>query len=127
MKEILSVFLIIAILNLIGCHYYQVEKEDIEHRLEKLDIRVVTQDSKVYYFDAGKYFVENDTIKGLCRKWIDYDYEYEKVHIPLEEIEEYEVESEAEFPIFLVIMGIFSVIVFLVVVNSDSENHDHGI
>ena len=98
---------------MIGCAYYQVEKEEFINEEKKLDIKVITQDSKEYYFDAGKYFVENDTIKGLCRKWTDYNYEYEKVKIPLEEIKEYEIENKAQLPIFLVFIGTLVVISFL--------------
>ena len=124
MKKIVVVFLIISILNLVSCYYYSADKEEFLNQKEKLDISIVTQDSEVYFFDAGKYFVENDTIKGLCKqeirdkKGVKYKkYDYEKVQVPLSEIKEYKIENPNHLAISLIFVGAFSVGLFLVILN----------
>ena len=105
-KKLISSILVVALLNLLGCHsfksvtvpeYKQVEEED-----KPDDIRVITKDSQEYHFSESNFYVEDDTLYGK----VDISEQLLDRKIALSDIESIQFEYLNGWTTALLVLGI---------------------
>ncbi len=64
-KKLISSFLVVTLLNLLGCYSYQTLTKDELSQAEKYtDLQVKTKNQYTYEFDEGNYTFSKDSIYG---------------------------------------------------------------
>ena len=92
-KKIISITLVVALLNLLGCYSSELitvpEYKQIEDADKPNDIMVKTKRSKLYHFTESNFYIEDDTLIGrVNEKEMTI-----KGKIPLREIETIQTSS----------------------------------
>jgi hypothetical protein len=65
MKKSTSTFLILSLLNLLGCYSMkEISRNELIQKYEEGDIRVITTNNKTYEFNKTSYVILPDSISG---------------------------------------------------------------
>ena len=64
-KELISTFLVVTLLNLLGCYSYQtITKDELSQAEEYTDLQVIMKNQYTYELDEGNYTFSQDSIYG---------------------------------------------------------------
>jgi len=106
MRKLIIVVTILSFLNLIGC-YYQEQMNPSDYAFDEKSTMEVTTKDTVYNFSGDDYYMINDTLIGKAsisldaRTTIQYHFD-----IPIEDIEEVEVERTDVLATVLITFGV---------------------
>jgi hypothetical protein len=64
-NKLISSFLVVTLLNLLGCYSYQtITKDELGQAEKYTDLQVITKNKYTYEFDEGNYTFSKDSIYG---------------------------------------------------------------
>ncbi|MCZ6702369.1 MAG: hypothetical protein O6940_04935 [Ignavibacteria bacterium] len=117
MRKIIIWLTIFSVMNLIGC-YYQEQMNPGDYTFDENSTMKITTKDTVYNFSGNDYYLVNDTLIAEVSKKLDKNTSLKfNVEIPVDDIEEVEVErSDTALSILLglgIVVGVLGLIVLV--------------
>jgi len=117
MRKIIIWLTIFSVMNLIGC-YYQEQMNPGDYTFDENSTMKITTKDTVYNFSGNDYYLVNDTLIAEVSKKLDKNTSLKfNVEIPVDDIEEVEVErSDTALSILLglgIVVGVLALIFLL--------------
>ena len=117
MRKIIIWLTIFSVMNLIGC-YYQEQMNPGDYTFDENSTMKITTKDTVYNFSGNDYYLVNDTLIAEVSKKLDRTTSLKfNVEIPVDDIEEVEVErSDTALSILLglgIVVGVLGLIVLV--------------
>ena len=107
MKNLIIWLTIFSVMNLIGCHYQKQMNPGDYTFDENSTIKITTKDT-VYTFSGDDYYMINDTLSGEVSKKLDKKTSLKfNVEIPVNDMENVEVERTDVLLTTLTVVGVF--------------------
>ena len=117
MRKLIIWLTIFSVMNLIGC-YYQEQMNPGDYTFDENSTMKITTKDTVYNFSGNDYYLVNDTLIAEVSKKLDKNTSLKfNVEIPVDDIEEVEVErSDTALSILLglgIVVGVLGLIVLV--------------
>jgi len=115
MRKIIIWLTIFSVMNLIGC-YYQEQMNPGDYTFDENSTMKITTKDTVYNFSGNDYYLVNDTLIAEVSKKLDRTTSLKfNVEIPVDDIEEVEVERTDVLLTTLTVVGVFVGVLGLIV------------
>jgi hypothetical protein len=125
-KKYLVYFLLLSIINFIGCYSFEtIRGTEIKNELERdnrRDLTIVTKDYKEYQFDSFMYTVVNDSLLGtgtLLRLNKEIPYQGKIAVNDITDIEFKNTNIIGSIGMILGVITVFGLIIIVIAISSD--------
>ena len=126
MRKIIIWLTIFSVMNLIGC-YYQEQMNPDDYTFDESNSMKITTEDTVYNFNGDDYYMINDTLFGEVSKKLDRTTSLIfNVEIPVEDIEQVEIERSDALLTTFTVVGVFVGVLGLIVLIAGTSGGGGG-
>jgi len=112
-RKIIIWLTIFSVMNLIGC-YYQEQMNPGDYTFDENSTMKITTKDTVYNFSGNDYYLANDTLIAEVSKKLDRTTSLKfNVEIPVEDIEQVEIERNNALLTTLTVIGLLFLLAFI--------------